>query len=323
MIRGQSTRINVGKTNDLPQDEKKVGEDDNEPSGLASDNPIDDPPFSLQEEVEGKKVLNVTIYPKRASIFLNISTQNFHIPEDHLKNVIINPILEFKFELVGKHGKTITTTTKTKCHFGEDKYHNRIKISLKCEETQNPPRLTKDEVDKLESMEKTTIVTSNISNFLLNGGLATVRFLILGNQLGTNLTHTNTIGTSLSHAHTIETTVDEFNGFNVNQESQKNKMVYRFNYFRQSLDHAIDQFHDISFPKFCNIFEPSIIGEWHVSKTDVNKCAVYRFEVERRFFSIKDLMQSCKDETCNLQSIPRQYKVHLEVNHVMSDIHNY
>jgi len=162
--RGQSTRINVGKTSGLAQDERKVGEDDNEPYGLASNNPIDDPPFSLQEEVEGKKVFNVTIYPRGINIFFNGSTQNFDILKDHLKNVIINIILEFKFELEGKRGKTITTTTKIKCSFGEDNYQNRVKISLKCEETQNLPVLTKDEVDKLESMKKTIVAMSNTSN---------------------------------------------------------------------------------------------------------------------------------------------------------------
>ncbi len=300
MIGGQSTRNNVGKTSGLSQDERKVGEDDNEPSRLLLNNFINDPPFSLQEEVEGKKVFNVIIYPRGASIFFNISIQNFDIPKDHLKNVIINPILEFKFELEGKHGKTITTITKTKCNFEKDNYQNKVKISLKCEKTQNPFGLRKDKVDKWESMKKTIVVMLNTSNSLLNGGLATVGFIILGNQLGANLTHTHTIGTGLSHAHTIETIVDEFDGVDVSQESQENKMIYRFNYLRQSLDHAIAQFHDIGFPKIYNTFEPSIIGEWHVSETDVNKCVVYWFEVEKRFFSIKDLMQSCKDETSNL-----------------------
>jgi len=100
-------------------------------------------------------------------------------------------------------------------------------------------------------------------------------------------------------------------------------MIYRFNYPRQSLDHAIAQFRDTGLPKICNTFEPSIIGEWHVSETNVNKCAMYSFEVERRFFSIEDLMQSPKDGTSNLRSIPQLYMVQLEVNHAMSHIHNY
>jgi len=328
VIRGQSTRINVGETSGLPQDEREVGEDDSKPSVLVLDSAIDDPPFSLQEEVERKKVLNVIIYPRGAGIFFDGSTQEICMVEDHLKNAIISPILEFKFELEGKHGKTITTTTKTKCSFGEDNYNpsyyqNIIKISLKCEEAQNPPRLTKDEVDRLEPIKKTVVVTSNTSDSLLDGGSATLGLTILGNQLGGNLTRTHTVGTGLSYTDSIETIVDQLDGFEVSRESQESKMIYRFNYPRQSLDHAIAQFHDTGFPKICNTFEPSIIGEWHVSETDVNKCAVYRFEVERRFFSIEDLMQSRKDRTSNLQSIPQQYEVRLDVNHAMSHIHNY
>jgi hypothetical protein len=76
------------------------------------------------------------IYPRRDGIFFDGSTQEICMVEDHLKNATISPILEFKFELEGKHGKTITTTTKTKCSFGEDNYNpsyyqNRIKICLK------------------------------------------------------------------------------------------------------------------------------------------------------------------------------------------------
>jgi hypothetical protein len=245
-----------------------------------------------------------------------------------LKNATISPILEFKFELEGKHGKTITTTTKTKCSFGEDNYNpsyyqNRIKISLKCEEAQNPPRLTKDEVDKLERIKKTVEVTSNTSDSLLDGGMATLRLAALGNQSGGTLTHTHIVGTGLSHKHSIETIVDQLDGFEVSRESQESKMIYRFNYPRQSLDHAIAQFRDTGFPKICNTFEPNIIGEWQVSKTDLKECAMYRFEVERRFFSMEDLMQSCKDGTSNLRSIPQQYEVRLDVNHAMSHIHNY
>jgi len=123
VISGQSTRNNVGKTSGLPLDERKAGEDDSKPFILGLDNPIDDPPFSLQEEVEEKKILNLTICPKGAGTFFNKSTDNFDIPKDHLKNAIISPILEFKFELEGKHGKTITTTTKTKCSFGKDNHN--------------------------------------------------------------------------------------------------------------------------------------------------------------------------------------------------------
>ncbi|CAN5972833.1 unnamed protein product [Sphagnum jensenii] len=320
VISGQSTRNNVGKTSGLPLDERKAGEDE--------DNPIDDPPFSLHKEVERKKVLDVTIYPRGAGTFFNKSTDDFDIPKDHLKNAIISPILEFKFELEGKHGKTITTTTKTKCSFGKDNhnpsyYQNKIKISLKCEEAQNPPRLTKDEVEKLEPIKKTITVMSNTSNSLLDGGSATLGLTMLGNQLGGSLTHTHTVGTGISHTRSIETIVDQLDGFEVNRQSQENEMIYWFNYPRQSLDHAIDQFNDTGLPKICNTFEPSIIGEWHVSEVDVNKCARYSFEVERRFFSIEDLMQSHKDGTSNLRSIPQLYMVQLEVNHAMSHIHNY
>ncbi len=82
----------------------------------------------------------------------------------------------------------------------------------------------------------------------------------------------------------------KFDGFDVSLKSQESKVIHQFNYPQQSLDHAIVQFHDIGFPKICNTFEPNIIGEWHVLEIDVNKCAMYRFEVERRFFSIKVLM---------------------------------
>jgi hypothetical protein len=47
VIKRQSTRINLGKISVLPQDEKKVGEDDSKPFLLALDSVIDDPPFSL------------------------------------------------------------------------------------------------------------------------------------------------------------------------------------------------------------------------------------------------------------------------------------
>jgi hypothetical protein len=328
VISGQSTRNNVGKTSGLPLDERKASEDDSKPSILGLDNPIDDPPFSLQEEVEEKKVLNVMIYPRGAGTFFNRSANNFDIPEDHLKNARISPILEFKFELEGKHGKTITTTTKTKCSFGKDNhnpsyYQNKIKISLECEEAQNPPMLTKDEVEKLEPIKKTVTVMSNTSDSLLDGGSATVGVTVLGNQFGGSATHTRTVGTGISHTHPIENIVDQLDGFEVNRESQESNMIYRFNYPQQSLDHAITQFKDTGFPKICNTFEPSIIGEWHVSETDVNNCAWYNFEVERSFFSIEDLMQSRKDGTSNLRSIPQLYQVRLEVNHAMSHIHNY
>lgn len=270
----------------------------------------------------------MTIYPRKAGTFFDRSTNNFDIPEDHLKNATISPILEFNFELEGKHGKTITTTTKTKCSFGENNhnpsyYQNKIKISLKCEEAQNPPRLTKDEVEKLEPVKKTVTVMSNTSDSLLDGGSATLGITMLGNQLGGSLTHTHTVGTGITHTQSIETIVDQLDGFEVNRESQESNMIYRFNYPRQSLDHAIAQFQDTGFPKICNTFEPSIIGEWHVSDTDVNNCAGYNFEVERRFFSIEDLIQSRKDGTSNLRSIPQLYQVRLEVNHAMSHIHNY
>jgi len=194
---------------------------------------------------------------------------------------------------------------------------------LKCEEAQNPPRLTKDEVEKLEPIKKTVTIMSNTSNSLLDGGSATLGLTMLGNQLGGNLTHTHTVGTGISHTHSIETIMDQLDGFEVNRQSQENEMIYRFNYPRQSLDHAIAQFRDTGLPKICNTFEPNIIGEWHVSETNVNKCAMYSFEVERRFFSIEDLMQSPKDGTSNLRSIPQLYMVQLEMNHAMSHIHNY
>jgi hypothetical protein len=84
--------------------------------------------------------------------------------------------------------------------------------------------------------------------------------------------------------------MDQLDGFEVSRESQDNKMIYRFNYLQQSLDHAIAQFHVIGSPKICDTFEPNVIGERHVSETNVNKCGVYRFEMERRFFSIEKLM---------------------------------
>jgi hypothetical protein len=105
--------------------------DDCKPYVGMLDNPIDNPPFSLQEEVEGKKVFNVIVYPRGANTFFNRSIQNLDIPKDHFKNVIINPFLEFKLELEGKHGKTITTIIKTKCNFGENTYNSsyyQIKI---------------------------------------------------------------------------------------------------------------------------------------------------------------------------------------------------
>jgi hypothetical protein len=105
----------------------------------------------------------------------------------------------------------------------------------KCEEAQNPPKLTKDEVDKMEPIKKTIVVASNTSYSLLDGGSGTLGLTILGNQLGGNLTRTHTVGIGLSHTHSIETIVDQLDSFKVSRESQERKMIYQFNYPRQSV----------------------------------------------------------------------------------------
>jgi hypothetical protein len=64
-------------------------------------------------------------------------------------------------------------------------------------------------------------------------------FIVLGNQLGGNPTHTHIVGMGLSHTHFIETIVDQLDGFEVSRESQESKLTYQFNYPQQSLDHAI------------------------------------------------------------------------------------
>jgi hypothetical protein len=87
----------------------------------------------------------------------------------------------------------------------------------------------------MEPIKKTVVVVSNTSYSLLDGGSGTLGLTILGNQLGGNLTRTHTIGIGLSHTHSIETIVDQLDSFEVSRKSQERKMIYQFNYPRQSV----------------------------------------------------------------------------------------
>jgi hypothetical protein len=263
------------------------------------------------------KTLIVTVYLGEENIF-NPQNMAESLLDDGIKTASIDPVLEFKFELLqGDTIRKITIETCTQCNLGDSPaesthkgylgyYQDDITISLSCTgkkgdgskaaklrspvtvaDFEDKKRIQCDTYGKSESCARQK--SSQITGQLL---VNPMHMVTIGGTIQRGRNQTNTLGDSTSHASTSEVTIANcVSGYVLNRYAQPASWKCNFSSGHNVLDY-VKQGDDGVYKRLkssgiFNTFWPSIVSLW-VNLDDKDEVCPFEFKTKRDIISIQD-----------------------------------
>ncbi len=316
------SREKSGGKKDVHQDPSQDPPEDGSQDGFQG--PPQGPPQGPSEplDMEGKKVLLVSIFPLRGYLSHGPGGQEIHDGHGLYKATIV-PVLKFLFEVDGGHRK-ITTTLILTCDLGEGGgpnvnpknlgyFQDNITISLHCE-MESAATLLSRRVENVEIVKRTT--TTNASSSYKWGCKGEILVPFLGIQAGGGDGQTTERGSSFAH----EISVRQLSSYYVTSKCRGSSLVYNFLYPQEVKAHIADDKQgprELITSEIGGTFEPTVVGEW--DGLDQSRKCNYIFKTQRDIISIQGLRRS-HGSGQEPECIKQPYELRLWVNHSMTHI---